>query len=77
MKYLMTLYRFKGGFGKEEEVVFLRREVNTPMHTMMTKKFCQFSLKCRQKYCVQRFVDKILQKHLLCISSKLLLYLYF
>ena len=47
------------------------------LHTMTTKVFRQFSLKCPLKYFVQRFVDKILQKHLLCISSELLLYLYF
>ena len=60
--------------GKKGEVVFLRRVVDTPMHTMMTKNFCQFSLKCLLKYFVQRFVDKFLQKHLSSISSELLLY---
>ena len=51
--------------------------VDTPIHIMMTKVFCQFSLKYPLKYFVQRFTDKILQKHLLCISSELLLCLYF
>ena len=59
----------EGGWGVEG--------VDTPIHIMMTKKFSQFSLKYPLKYFVQRFVDEILQEHLLCISSELLLYLYF
>ena len=43
----------------------------------VTKHFSQFSLKCLLKYFFQKFVDKILQKHLFCISSELLLYIYF
>ena len=33
--------------------------------------FCQFSLKCLLKYLCQKFIQKILQKYLLCISSEL------
>ena len=43
----------------------------------MTKPFSQFSLKCLLKYFFQKFVDEILQKHLFCISSELILYIYF
>ena len=41
------------------------------------KVFCQFSLECLLKYLFQKFIEKILQKYLLCISSELLLYIYF
>ena len=56
-------------------MVFLRggEGFDIPMHIKMTKNFSQFSLKYPLKYFVQRFVDKILQKHPLCISSELLL----
>ena len=47
--------------------------VDIPMHIMMTKIFSQFSMKYPLKYFIQRFPDKILQEHLLCISSELLL----
>ena len=44
-----------------------------PQSTLWWQKiFCQFFLKCLLKYFAQRFVDKILQKHLLCIGSELL-----
>ena len=62
-----------GRLGKKEEGDDFEGVVDTPMHTMMTKAFCQFSLICPLKYFVQRFVDKILQKHLLCIKNELLL----
>ena len=41
------------------------------------KTFESISLKCLTKYFFQRFVGKILQKHLFCINSELLLYIYF
>ena len=71
-----TVCEFKKGLRKKVGVVFLRG-LDTPIHTIITNVFCQFSIKCLLKYFVQRIVDKILQKHLLCISSELLLYLYF
>ena len=37
------------------------------MYTMMTKVFCQFSIKCSLKYFVQIFDGKMLQKDVLCI----------
>ena len=42
----------------------------------VTKRFSQTSLKCLLKYFFQTFVNKILQKHLFCISSELLLCIY-
>ena len=41
------------------------------------KVFCQFSLECLLKYLFQKFIEKILQKYLLCTISELLLYIYF
>ena len=41
------------------------------------KVFCQFSLECLLKCLFQKFIEKILQKYLLCISSELLLCIYF
>ena len=43
----------------------------------VAKVFCQFSLKCLLKYFFDKFVDIILQNHLLCISSDLLPYIFF
>ena len=67
----------EGELVKKRRCCFWRDRLIPQCTLWWQKKICQFFLKCSLKDYVQRFFDEILQKHLLCISSQLLLYLYF
>ena len=56
-----TVCRFKKGLDKKRGFWYFWEGLDTPMHIMMTKVFCEFFLKCPLKYFVKKFVDKILQ----------------
>ena len=84
-RYFLQLFRTSFNIWKRfhHKFSFFNRFTQTPHHPddqnlqSITKVFHQFSLKCLLKYFFQKFVDKILQKYILCISSELLLYIYF
>ena len=67
-RFLLQIFLFKG---------FRPNSLNSQYLLSVTKPFHQFSLKCLLKYFFKKFVHKILQKNLFCISRELLLYIYF